>query len=433
MISRNFIDQLHCPYCETRFDLERADEENGYIRNGILCCACYRYPIIDSIAVLRQRSGAADARDPGVAYLEAGDTAGALQHAISSSPMAKTRTRRQRITDLLKHGLNGNRASDATGRFFDALNFYRPSGYADYLYHRYANNSFLAGIPLFALLKEFNGAPANVLDLNCGVGHASFLMQALFPNLSVIATDHDFTNLHLASRYLVPAHTTCLCLDAELPLPFDDKFLDAALCMDGLHYIRSKRALMREMDRIVKSDGIWLFPHMHNAAVTNVCAGVPLSAEDYLRCFECLPSRIYDEAAIFDTFMRDQILDLEVSLSGGGVRKETAFSLVATRRADVWRKHDVAPVFLKTQTRLTVNPIYEVRENGNGVQLRMTWPNPGLESECQSVKPFLPEKCSISDSVWTHLQSGTLTAAEDSSVQELIKSCVLVRLPDTYA
>jgi SAM-dependent methyltransferase len=433
MISRHFIGQLHCPYCESRFELERAVEQDGYIRSGILRCACYRYPIIENIAILRQRSAAADARDPGVAYLEAGDTAGALQHAISSSPMAKTPTRRERMADLLKRRFNGANVADASGRFFDALNFYRPSGYADYLFHRYANNSFLAAIPLLALLKEFKGAQARVLDLNCGVGHASFLMQALFPNLSVIATDHDFTNLHLASRYLVPEQTICLCLDADLPLPFDDGFFDATLCMDGLHYIRSKRAVTRELDRIIKSAGIWLFPHMHNAAANNVCAGIPLRAEDYLRCFEFLPSRIYDEAAVFDSFMREQALDLETSVADEKMRNATAFSLVASRRPDMWRKHDVSHVLLKTKSRLTVNPIYEAHKNGSGVRLQMSWPNSGLESECQSVKQFLPRECSISDSVWIRLQSGTLTTAEDPSIEALIRSCVLVRLPDTYA
>jgi SAM-dependent methyltransferase len=349
--------------------------------------------------------------------------------------MAKTRTRRQRITELLRQRFKGTseNTTRATHKFWDALQAYRPGGYADYLFYRYANNSFLAALPLFALLKEFKGEPARVLDLNCGVGHASFLMQALFPNLSVIATDHDFTNLHLASRYLVPDHTICLCLDAELPSPFPDGFLDATLCMDGLHYIRSKKALLRELDRIMKSDGIWLFPHMHNAAANNICGGIPLRAHDYERCFEFLPSHVYDEADIFDSFMRRQALDLEGLPSGDKVLNANVFSLVASRRTDMWRKHDIGPVFLQTSSHLAVNPIYQAHKNGNGVQLRMTWPNVGLESECESVKQFLPQECSISNSVWAQLQNGMLNPAEDPAVQELVKSCVLVSLPKTYA
>jgi SAM-dependent methyltransferase len=433
MISREFIEQLHCPYCGSRLHVECAEEHAGAITSGILRCACYRYPVIENIAVLRQRSGVADTRDPAVVCLEAGDTAGALRHAMASSPVEKTRTRRERITDLLGGRFGGTRTSPVNVPLSDALKLYRPPGYADYLFYRYANNSFLAAMPLLALLKEIKGAPARVLDLNCGLGHASFLMQALFPNLSVIATDHDFTNLHLASRYLVPQQTIRLCLDAELPLPFGDGFLDATLCMDGLHYVRSKRALIRELDRAVQPDGIWLFPHMHNAAANNPCAGIPLRADDYGECFSVLRWRMFDEAAIFGRFMQEQVLDLSACSSDQELHRAAAFSLVASRRADIWRSHELAPIFLNANSRLTVNPIYRAHKNGNGMRLQMVWPSTGLESECQAVKQFLPAECSIDASLWACLQSGSLTAAASPVVEDLIKSCVLVRLPDTYA
>ena len=79
-------------------------------------------------------------------------------------------------------------------------------------------------------------------------------------------TDIDFVNLTIARRFLAP-EIPAICLDAELPLPFVSNTFDGLYCLDGLHYVRSKMALLSEVDRVVSDeDGAWLFAHMHNAA-----------------------------------------------------------------------------------------------------------------------------------------------------------------------
>jgi SAM-dependent methyltransferase len=303
------------------------------------------------------------------------------------------------------------------------------------LFCRHANNSFLAAIPLLLLLKELQSQPSGltVLDLNCGVGHASFLMRTLFPSISVIATDHDFVNLYLARRHMVP-DTCCICLDAELPLPFGDRFLDAVLCLDGLHYVRSKRALLKELDRSVKEAGIWLFPHMHNALASNISSGVPLKPSDYQRCFDFLPSRLCIESEIFQTFMRNQTLNLAESRSPEQLDCAPVLSLVASRIPDIWRTHDRLAERLQTRSNLRINPIYH-RNGGDrgGVHLRMAWPNITLERECEPVKEFLPRECDIDPSLWARLQSGALRDEDEPELKALIQSFVLVPLPDNYA
>jgi hypothetical protein len=251
--------------------------------------------------------------------------------------------------------------------------------------------------------------------------------------MSVVATDHDFVNLHVARRYVLPPQTTCLCLDSELPLPFPAGFLSAVLCMDGLHYVRSKQALLRELDRIVQNDGLWLFPHMHNALSRNVCPGVPLSAEHYRRCFSFLPSRLLHEQHVLDRFMRDQELDLNTIAHAEGGRPN-AFSLVASRRPDLWRVHDdLSRHLTNPKARLAVNPIYRVRPNGAAVRLTMSWPTPVLESECKIVTRYLPTECELPLTFWNRLQSGTLTREDGRTIDPLIKSFVLVPLPEMYA
>jgi len=442
MISRDLLDKLHCPYCGSRFDLElKIPATAKDIQYGVLRCACYRYPIVDGIPILRQRSGSADTLDKAVAYLETGDVDGALRHTFYyDSPVSQSQTRWQRAAKHLGLTVRDRALSlpGASSTFREALHLYRPPGFANYLLHRAANNSFLAAIPLLLLLKELEqpSLPQDegprVLDLNCGVGHASFFASVLFPNVSTIATDHDFVNIYLARRHMIP-DTPCLCLDAELPLPFEDSFFDAVLCMDGLHYVRSKRALIKELDRSVKETGIWLFPHMHNALAQNVSPGVPLSPDTYQRCFEFLPSQLFVELEIFREFMRNQMLDLSGLRPSERLDRAPVFSLVASRRTDIWREHHgLGEWLLKTISHLKINPIYQRKGDKDGIQLTMAWPNATLERECEPVKEFLPQTCSIDPSLWSRLTSRSLRDEDQPGLEALIKSFVLVPLPDNY-
>ena len=374
MISKAFLQQLHCAYCGFGFVLETilgGGDENA-IRNGIIRCACYRYPIIDGIAILKQQSAPSDTNDRLVERLDCGDTAGALHLAIATSPVSRLRSRRERLRQfLLRRDDPSTNMTPDRQSFAEALHAHRPAAYADYLFHRFANNSLLAALPLLALLKEVSashpatGEPARVLDLNCGTGHASFLITALFPDLSVIATDHDFVNLYLAQRYVCP-RGSFLCLDAEVPLPFGDATLDAVLCMDGLHYVRSKRALIKELSRSTTEPAIWLFPHLHNALEKNFSPGCPLRPEEYQRCFEPLRLRMLVELDVLRDFVRERRLNLSQSPSKSELDKAPVLSVVASRRPDLWHvHHDVATLLEQQRRNVMFNPIYSVTDDGN--------------------------------------------------------------------
>lgn len=423
----SLIEQLHCPCCGSAFDVELRSPESGpEIRHAILRCRCYRYPVIDGIAVLRQRSGPGDTHDRGVELLAKRDFAGALQYALESlTPISRPApTWRDKVKRRV-HKNNG-----AASSFHESLHSHRPPAYANYLFHRYANNSFLAAIPLLLMVRQGNPS-GRLLDLNCGIGHASFFLQSMFPNLTVYATDHDYVNLHLVKRYIAP-RALCLCLDAELPLPFPDHFFDTALCMDGLHYVRSKQACLRELDRTLQPEGLWLFPHMHNALATNITPGIPLAPADYQRCFSFLEHRLLPEAAVFETFMREQRLDLSTIPTPKDLDQSPVLSLVGSRNPTMWRTHDLSATLLSTAGRLAVNPIYRHTEGPNGITLDMAWPSAALEKECGAIQQFLPRSCTLETPLWRALQAGAPLDANTPAVRKLIHSFVLLPLPEGY-
>lgn len=438
MITPELIDTLHCPYCGSAFQMERQVLSGNAIQYGVVRCGCYRYPIVEGIAILRQNSGPSDTSDQAVDYVLAGEFEKAFRHVFyRSSPIQMPKSRWRRALELMQSSQDaGPRSLPNPATLYEALQIHRPGGYGTYLFHRHANSSFLAAIPLLLLLNQVKATRGAVrfLDLNCGIGHASFLTTVLFPEISVFATDHDFVNLYLARHYMVP-QTPCFCLDAELPLPFPDRFFDAALCMDGLHYVRSKRALLKELDRCLEELGLWLFPHLHNALGSNVSPGVPLRPDDYRRCLDFLPAEIFSEKDLLRNFVQDQVLDLSAVPPHAQVDGAPVLSIVASRDTGIWRRHEgLADQMLRLNGNLKINPIYQSdRHASSNVGLRMHWPNPALERECESVKEFLPPERSIEPSLWQRLQEGRVMESDRPAIEPLIRDFVVVPLPNHYS
>lgn len=450
------LEHLACPYCGSKFRVAlRLDRAPGDLCNGVLRCGCYRYPIVEGIAVLKHQSDSAEPPEKAVACLLAGDVEGALRHLFfATSPIVSRRTFSDRAWRLQRRlpgqsSVNARIPSSVTG-LRRAIYQHRPTPYADYLYHRFANASFLASIPLLLLVKEQlasylesipdrrdgerTGGGPYMLDVNCGIGHASFLLASLFPEIRMLATDHDFVNLLLAKRFLIP-DVCCLCLNAEVPLPFRSQFFEAALCLDGLHYIHAKQAAVREIRRVVTSAGLLLFPHMHNARVSNTAAGLPLAPDDYRRCMGFASFRLLPESSVFRGFMERGSLDLTTSASDAELDEAHALSLIACDgRETLWRNHTgLSDLLSRHASTLDINPIYVRRPDGRDLRLVMQWPSASLEEECQSVKEFMPAEVRMQPSLLTHLKNGKVTSEENEEIRRLMRSCVLVHLPRGYA
>jgi hypothetical protein len=204
--------------------------------------------------------------------------------------------------------------------------------------------------------------------------------------------------------------------------------------MDGLHYVRSKVALIKELSRTAAKQAIWLFPHMHNALGSNFSPGCPLAPEQYKRCFDGVPLRMLVELDVLRDFARERRLDLSQSRSGAELDQAPVLSVVAGRRPDLWRVHrDVAAPLERQRSSLSLNPIYRVTGEGRSIRLRMEWPSTGLETECGLVREFMPQECDIDRALWTRLKSKTLNQDDDPQIAALIRSFVLVPLPEQYS
>jgi SAM-dependent methyltransferase/uncharacterized protein YbaR (Trm112 family) len=448
-----FLATLTCPYCRSGLDIVRRSPHDGsLIDSGVVRCACYRYPIVDGIVVLRQTSAPFDTVDPAVVALEAGDVDGARRHLSTAASMVDVPARPRPIERAARsiRGLSRRRSGTSTGEerptggaALDCLPAIRrdllrlrPRAYADYLYFRYANPSFVAAVPLLSVLESLapdaSRSAFTVLDLSCGIGHSTAMMRSLHPSATCVAADPDFINLSLLRRHLVP-DALCVCLDAELPLPFADGAFEAVVCLDAFHYIRSKWALARELERVVTDDGVWLVPHLHNVAMTNVSPGIPLTAEDYVRLFGFVDVAVLDESVVLEGLFADGVLDLSAPSAAMAAPEAPVFSLVGSRR-HIWNTYDVRRSLERAARSDPVgpNPIYRLAADDDVVIFDLEWPDPSMARECAAIERYLPSHVELDKRLLGRLQRGEPSADDHGKVAALLDRFVLVALPPGY-
>lgn len=396
-------------------------------------CRCYRYPVVEGILVLRQLSGVADGDDPIVARLDAGDSRGALKAAFEhASPFPPWRRGRRSRAGKLWGGVEATAKSARlalAATFHDAVYALRPEAFAEYLYYRHANPSLLAALGLIRLVTEHAGG-GRMLDLGCGAGHTSFLLSSFATTSPLVAADYDFANLYLVRRFQA-ARSLCICLDAERPLPFPDGWFYTIFCLDAFHYIRSKVALVRELERSAASGARWLLPHLHNAGQENPNPGTPLEQEDYLRLFSTIAPRLFDEAALLESFVRQGVVDLETE--AGPLSKARAFTLVADPSARMFRRYErVEARVLGSAVPLALNPIYERAPAGARRALERTELSPAFARECELALGYLPKHADLDPDVIPRFERGELARDELEALEALVRSFVLVPLPPSY-
>ena len=73
---------LHCPYCGADLEIDAViDSMDGQVVNGVVRCACFRYPILEGIPILRQTSTVGSNLDPVVRCIRQRDIGGAIAAA----------------------------------------------------------------------------------------------------------------------------------------------------------------------------------------------------------------------------------------------------------------------------------------------------------------------------------------------------------------
>src|SRR5205085_1456697 len=98
---------------------------------------------------------------------------------------------------------------------------------------------------------------ARILDIGCGLGDTTLMLNERFPNSTITGLDGDASLIETATeeKTLLYSNLNFVCADA-LHLPFKDNSFDFVFCRYVLHHIPNAVAALHEMKRVCKDGGI---------------------------------------------------------------------------------------------------------------------------------------------------------------------------------
>ncbi len=267
----------------------------------------------------------------------------------------------------------------------------------DYFRYRFSDLSYLATA---AMLTPLTRGP--LLDLGCGAGHGIHAMFRRVPRSLVVGVDANFTLLYLAKRYVAP-DALVICADAAARLPFRDGVFEAALSADTFQYLPDGAATARELLRVTR--GAILLSHFYRPA-----APAGFDARSALKVFADRSPRLHDEDAILEAFFARRELDL----SRPAPEQDDVVTLTAGLEPKIYPGADY---FVSGST---LNPLYEVREEGDLLHLQRRSLSEKHDERYRKYEAWLPEKL-------------TVTREQIASADpELVRKFVLLDLPPNY-
>ena len=129
---------------------------------------------------------------------------------------------------------------------------------------RYGEHARHAYSAIVDILKT--AAPRTVLDLGCGTG--ALLEQVIKMDSIDAAYGLDLSDKMLEQARGKLTGVTLVQGDSE-HLPFEDDFFDAVYCNDSFHHYPKPTAVLAEVKRVLKQDGIFILcdPYQQPGAV----------------------------------------------------------------------------------------------------------------------------------------------------------------------
>ena len=403
---------LRCPFCGSRLTLvdnQALQRTKERIESGVLGCDCCAFPVVAGIPVLI-----------------ADDTTREAMHQLEADQ------REQALLTLL--GLDEARAMSFRSlmqhprpTYRDALAILSLDAEADCFLYRFSDPTFLVIEALLMGLGQSGGlGPRPVLDLCGGSGHLTRVLEALEPAGGVIDADVYFWKLWLARRFTSPS-SDAVCCDANNPLPLARDVCSLVVLADAFPYIWHKRLLAEEMMRAVGSRGVIVLPHLHSSLGENFSAGMTLTPAGYASLLEPQAPRLFSDERLFDGVLNQRTVDLTRSATPDEIGTEPSFTLVASRREDLFRRYVVNdPHAIRGE--LKVNPLYRIDHQGDSSVLTLTFPTPEYEEEFGACKQYLPSTVTIPGDLTGTIEPGALGPQYD----ELRRVRVIIDAPTDY-
>ena len=372
------LELLNCPYCGSNLSIKHTiEQEYEKIIAGSVKCDCSEYPILEGILILKDYA----LNEQVIELLEVGKKEEAIIRYLGSDSFEALNTFEKSISlphpfpQKISHILGQSTSrlaklmieprykrlfkiySDETLSFYDSMGNDR---YSTYFKQRFSSESLWSVYPFVPLLIK---KKERILDLSCGAGHASFILDKYVKPKEHFATDYSFRNLFLAKKFFAP-NAEFICIDANQALPFKEGTFSSILMLDAFHCIRSRASLAREMKRTLCNSGLLLVLHNHNPLTYNLGGEFSVPTRNLYEVFadRSLIVKIVPENKILNDFLFRDVINLGKKFDAKQLDHSNATILVATSDESIFTKHYVLDHFLSAENNLIINPIYEIEK-----------------------------------------------------------------------
>jgi ubiquinone/menaquinone biosynthesis C-methylase UbiE len=274
--------------------LEEIYAKHGRYIHAVLQCSCRRYPILDSVLFLNKDQIAARVLDfvvrrkkwlrgrENIPLFWFRNTFFAQDVAIIASSVIK-------VFDSLslKNFIT----------LFKSLGFYKEA-WAEYLSSR--SNSIEFRSALISLRRIRSGS--TILDVASGAGHFLKYLTKVSKEETIWGVESSVVGIYLSKKYFAP-RANYVYLNLGNGLPFKKSFFNAVFVNDALHYIKEKRLLCGDIDKITKHGGKIILTNLHNkhqARLFDERKHYPEYPQNYIKLFPNKKYQLFSEEGLYE-------------------------------------------------------------------------------------------------------------------------------------
>ena len=300
----------------------------------------------------------------------------------------------------------------------------------DYYKYRFGQPRHLVSLSLSMMISS---KEKPILDLACGMGHITRGIVNTHPDHVVIGIDKSFFNLYLAKRWIAPKAEYVYC-NADRRLPFADDYFSAVLCSNSFHFFHNKSGCTCELERIISDTGIIILTAVRHDLYKypNQCT---LSIFEYDSLFKGIPHRLISDSSILKRYLEKKGPSLKKQANLKTLEKEPFISMIASHNEDVLVDYDTFQRWPHSEGRLSINPLFTRTEsNSSTTTLVRQVPSEFYKCENDKMDEYIPGKLIVSNKLLEQLPSisESSESSESSEIEDLIRNCVLLDIPERY-
>lgn len=327
-----------------------------------------------------------------------------------------------RLARILLAGLDSLSAVEAIELCYGAFS---RSELSNYFTFRFGQPRHLAALSVASVVTRPEGP---LLDLACGAGHLTHYLCAT--ERRVMGVDRDYLRLFLAANFVAPA-ADFVCAWADRPLPFPTGVFAGALCSDAFHFFVNKSGCIRELLRVVVERGVIAIARAANANLSPH-EGYELTPAGYSQLCGDLPHSLHGEEELTRAYLSKAYPDLRPPASDTGVADKWVSMLIA-RKPELLRPHGGYPAWPHALGQLGINPIYDVVgvDHAGNLELAFRFPSEHYATEDAAYTRYAPPRAKLPRRVLDAVARGELGAG-DPELEQLVRSFVLIGMPDRY-